>query len=80
MGAVQCPQVVGGGPPDKKRSAAGIVEDGLEGVGFHISPDLDSIRYTLTDPIDGGRGWDVRWDSARAWECARPLGPVHRKP
>jgi LPPG:FO 2-phospho-L-lactate transferase len=52
----------------------GNVGDDLELFGLHISPDLDTVLYTLTGWIDESRGWGVRGDSARALERARDLG------
>jgi LPPG:FO 2-phospho-L-lactate transferase len=39
-----------------------------------VSPDLDTVLYTLTGEIDEARGWGVRGDSSRALERARALG------
>lgn len=55
------------------------VGDDVELHGLHISPDLDTITYTLAGAIDLGRGWGLagetwhamdalgRFPSARAW-------------
>ncbi|MEX2613874.1 MAG: 2-phospho-L-lactate transferase [Gaiellaceae bacterium] len=51
----------------------GNVGDDLEVLGLHVSPDLDSLLYTLADLIDEGRGWGragETWNalaSAGAW-------------
>lgn len=51
----------------------GNVGDDLEILGLHVSPDLDSLLYTLGDLIDGDRGWgrgDETWnalESASSW-------------
>jgi LPPG:FO 2-phospho-L-lactate transferase len=52
----------------------GNVGDDLEPYGLHVSPDLDTVLYTLTGRIDPERGWGVRGDTARALEQARTLG------
>ncbi len=52
----------------------GNVADDTEILGLHISPDLDTVMYTLTGEIDEDRGWGVRNDSIRALERARSLG------
>ena len=52
----------------------GNVGDDTEVAGLHVSPDLDTVMYTLTGQIDEDRGWGVRGDSARALERARSLG------
>jgi LPPG:FO 2-phospho-L-lactate transferase len=51
----------------------GNVGDDLEILGLHVSPDLDSLLYTLGDLVDHERGWgraDESWrvlESAAAW-------------
>jgi LPPG:FO 2-phospho-L-lactate transferase len=52
----------------------GNVGDDTELAGLHVSPDLDTVLYTLTGQIDEERGWGVRGDSARALERTRSLG------
>lgn len=52
----------------------GIVNTGDDTVlhGLHISPDLDTITYTLAAAIDSERGWGLVDESWRA------LGALHR--
>jgi LPPG:FO 2-phospho-L-lactate transferase len=51
----------------------GNVGDDIEILGLHVSPDLDSLLYTLAGLIDGDRGWgraDETWnalESVAAW-------------
>jgi LPPG:FO 2-phospho-L-lactate transferase len=51
----------------------GNVGDDLEILGLHVSPDLDSLLYTLSGLIDVDRGWgraDETWnalESSAAW-------------
>jgi LPPG:FO 2-phospho-L-lactate transferase len=52
----------------------GNVGDDLEPYGLHVSPDLDTVLYTLTGRIDPDRGWGVAGDTPRALEQARELG------
>src|SRR5262252_6790804 len=52
----------------------GNVGDDVEPHGLHVSPDLDTVLYTLTGWIDEAKGWGVRGDSDRALERARALG------
>src|SRR4051812_49993150 len=52
----------------------GNVGDDVEPHGLHVSPDLDTVLYTLTGWIDEDKGWGVRADSDRALERARLLG------
>src|SRR6476660_3187701 len=52
----------------------GNVGDDVEPHGLHVSPDLDTVLYTLTGWIDEDKGWGVRGDSDRGLERARALG------
>jgi LPPG:FO 2-phospho-L-lactate transferase len=60
--------------PPSAVTVIGNVGDDLEAHGLHVSPDLDTVLYTLTGEIDDLRGWGVRGDSSRALERARALG------
>jgi LPPG:FO 2-phospho-L-lactate transferase len=60
-------------PPDRV-VVVGNVGDDVEPHGLHVSPDLDTVLYTLTGWIDEDKGWGVRGDSDRALEQARELG------
>ncbi len=42
------------------------VGDDLELFGLHVSPDLDSVLYTLAGLVDRDRGWGVAGDTDRA--------------
>jgi len=55
-------------------SIVGNVADDLEVLGLHVSPDLDSILYTLTGRSDEGRGWGRADESWRALETVSELG------
>jgi len=60
---------------DRSRiTVVGNVGDDLDVHGLHVSPDLDTVLYTLTGEIDEERGWGVRGDTPRALERARSLG------
>ncbi len=56
----------------------GIVNTGDDTVlhGLVISPDLDTVTYTLADAIDGGRGWGLADESWRAMEALRRYASV----
>jgi LPPG:FO 2-phospho-L-lactate transferase len=60
-------------PPDRV-VVVGNVGDDVEPHGLYVSPDLDTVLYTLTGWIDEDKGWGVRGDSDRALEQARELG------
>lgn len=60
--------------PPETVTIVGNVGDDLEIYGLHVSPDLDTVLYTLTGQIDQDKGWGVRGDSSRALDRARELG------
>ncbi len=49
------------------------VSDDLEWHGLHVSPDIDSVIYTLAG-LEGEHGWGVRGDSAQVLKSLRELG------
>jgi len=52
----------------------GNVGDDIEVFGLHVSPDLDTILYTLTDRLDDERGWGRRDETWNALGEAGRLG------
>ena len=55
-------------------SIVGNVADDIELLGLHVSPDLDSILYTLAGLADEERGWGRFDESWRALESVSELG------
>jgi LPPG:FO 2-phospho-L-lactate transferase len=55
-------------------TAIGNVGDDLELLGLHVSPDLDTILYTLAGLLDEERGWGVRDETYSALALAERLG------
>ena len=55
-------------------SIVGNVADDLEVLGLRVSPDLDSILYTLTGRSDDVRGWGRSDESWRALDTVSELG------
>jgi LPPG:FO 2-phospho-L-lactate transferase len=55
-------------------SVIGNVGDDLEVLGLHVSPDLDSILYTLAGVFDRERGWGRADESWAVQEEAASLG------
>ena len=49
------------------------VSDDLTWHGLHVSPDIDSVLYTLAG-MEGEHGWGVRGDSHATLEALRALG------
>jgi LPPG:FO 2-phospho-L-lactate transferase len=52
----------------------GNVGDDLEVFGLHVSPDLDTLLYTLGGVADEDRGWGRAGETWTALETARGLG------
>jgi LPPG:FO 2-phospho-L-lactate transferase len=52
----------------------GNVGDDLEVLGLHVSPDLDTILYTLTGRLDESKGWGRAGESWNALEAVAELG------
>jgi LPPG:FO 2-phospho-L-lactate transferase len=48
--------------------------DDIELFGLHISPDLDTIAYTLSGRVHGEQGWGVTGESWNALEALKTLG------
>lgn len=55
-------------PPAQVTAIVNVADD-VELHGLHISPDLDTITYTLAGAIDPGRGWGLRDETWRAMEA-----------
>jgi LPPG:FO 2-phospho-L-lactate transferase len=55
-------------------TAVGNVGDDVEILGLHVSPDLDTVLYTLAGLLDEGRGWGVRDETYSALAAAEALG------
>jgi len=54
----------------------GNVGDDLVLHGLHISPDLDTITYTLADQVDPERGWGLRDETWQAMDMVGRYGGV----
>ncbi len=55
-------------------TAIGNVGDDLEFLGLRVSPDLDTVLYTLAGLLDEERGWGVRDETYNALARAKELG------
>jgi LPPG:FO 2-phospho-L-lactate transferase len=55
-------------------TVVGNVADDLEVLGLHVSPDLDSLLYTLAGLIDEARGWGRAEETWNALEAAAEWG------
>jgi LPPG:FO 2-phospho-L-lactate transferase len=55
-------------------TAIGNVGDDVEVLGLHVSPDLDTVLYTLAGLLDEERGWGVADETYGALTMAGALG------
>jgi LPPG:FO 2-phospho-L-lactate transferase len=55
-------------------SIVGNVADDIEVLGLHVSPDLDSVLYTLAGVADEERGWGRAGETWNALRTAGELG------
>jgi LPPG:FO 2-phospho-L-lactate transferase len=60
--------------PTGDLTVVGNVGDDVEVLGLHISPDLDSLLYTLAGLIDEERGWGRAGETWKALESAAGWG------
>jgi LPPG:FO 2-phospho-L-lactate transferase len=58
----------------RELTIVGNVGDDVEVFGLHVSPDLDTILYTLTDRLDEERGWGRKAETWEALDTADALG------
>jgi LPPG:FO 2-phospho-L-lactate transferase len=59
--------------PDQVTAVVNVGDD-VEILGLHVSPDLDTVLYTLAGLFDEDRGWGVRDESYGALRMAEELG------
>jgi len=62
--------------PPAEITVIGNVGDDVELHGLHVSPDLDTITYTLADQVDPERGWGLRDETWRAMEMVGRYGGI----
>jgi LPPG:FO 2-phospho-L-lactate transferase len=55
-------------------TVVGNVGDDVEVFGLHVSPDLDTILYTLAGRLDEAKGWGREGETWNALEAAGELG------
>ena len=55
-------------------TAIGNVGDDAEILGVHVSPDLDTVLYTLAGLLDEARGWGARDETYNALAAVGALG------
>ena len=74
LGGSRCVDELARAAGPEQVTAIGNVGDDLEMWGLHVSPDLDTIMYTLAGLLDEERGWGVRGDTYQALAVAEQAG------
>jgi LPPG:FO 2-phospho-L-lactate transferase len=60
--------------PDVELTVVANVGDDAEVHGLHVSPDVDTLLYTMSGLVDTERGWGIRGDTLSAQEMFARLG------
>lgn len=60
-------------PPEDVTAIVNVGDD-MEWAGLHISPDLDTVTYTLADLVNPETGWGLRGESRRTLDRLAALG------
>ena len=74
LGGSRCVDALARAAGPEAVTVVGNVGDDLEFLGVHVSPDLDTILYTLAGLLDEERGWGVRDETYNALHTAEALG------
>ena len=74
LGGSRCVDALARAAGPEHVTAIGNVGDDLEMWDLHVSPDLDTIMYTLAGLLDEERGWGVRGDTYQAMAVAEQAG------
>ena len=74
LGGSRCVDALARAAGPEAVTVVGNVGDDLEFLGVHVSPDLDTILYTLAGLLDEERGWGVRDETYNALHMAEALG------
>jgi LPPG:FO 2-phospho-L-lactate transferase len=74
LGGSRCVDALAQAAGPEAITAIGNVGDDLEILGLHVSPDLDTVLYTLAGLLDEARGWGVREETYNALARAGELG------
>ena len=74
LGGSRCVDALARAAGPEHVTAIGNVGDDLEMWGLHVSPDLDTIMYTLAGLLDEERGWGLRGDTYQAMAVAEQAG------
>jgi LPPG:FO 2-phospho-L-lactate transferase len=74
LGGSRCVDALAQAAGPESVTVIGNVGDDLEFLGLHVSPDLDTVLYTLAGLLDEERGWGVRDETYNALQTAKAVG------
>jgi LPPG:FO 2-phospho-L-lactate transferase len=74
LGGSRCVDALARAAGSEGITAIGNVGDDVEILGLHVSPDLDTVLYTLAGLLEEERGWGVRDETYSALAMAGALG------
>jgi LPPG:FO 2-phospho-L-lactate transferase len=74
LGGSRLVDALAGAAGPESVTAVGNVGDDVEVLGLAVSPDLDTVLYTLAGLLDESRGWGVRDESYQALDQVAALG------
>jgi LPPG:FO 2-phospho-L-lactate transferase len=74
LGGSRCVDALAQAAGPEAVTVIGNVGDDLEFLGLHVSPDLDTVLYTLARLLDEERGWGVRDETYNALQTAKAFG------
>jgi LPPG:FO 2-phospho-L-lactate transferase len=74
LGGSRFVHALAGAVGPERLTAIGNVGDDVEVLGLRVSPDLDTVLYTLAGLLDEERGWGVRDETYGALGMAEALG------
>ena len=74
LGGSRCVDALAQAAGPEALTVVGNVGDDLDFLGLHVSPDLDTVLYTLAGLLDEDRGWGVRDETYNALQTAKAVG------
>jgi LPPG:FO 2-phospho-L-lactate transferase len=74
LGGSRCVDALARAAGPEAVTVVGNVGDDLDFLGLHVSPDLDTVLYTIAGMLDEERGWGVRDETYNALQTANALG------
>lgn len=74
IGAARFLEGLGSVAPQEEITVVSNTGDDLELFGLHVSPDIDTVVYTMAGVVDTQRGWGLQDDTFHALEASGRFG------